>query len=473
MRARVLLSFFLCFCVFSQARASDHPPLSVERTSTSNAPRYLLGLGVGGGRYADDGVTQLTPGLHIRLDNAKLGKGDTLFGMDNRAPFSLDLRAPFHLTVVDRGLEDGVWRESEYKSPSQLLNILQIAYGRDDGPLVFRAGRLTDERLGHGTLLDRYSTNYGFDSRSWGLLMRFQSPVAGGTLLFDDIIRPGLVAGRVATAPWARGQGASRGLAFGVSFVADVNAPVALEMLPEGDVEFDSFRQPTALTRTTVGMLGLDVEAQAVDTHRTRLTFYSDLNLFFPGAGAGWHTGAFLGWKSGDRSLFSLRGEFRLAGKGYMPGYFSKLYEVSRYRVTAARTTAQTLDAFRQTHAVGRIRTGYFASARWDHSAIGSVEIGVEGGSGDFDEALFIRYATPPEQLVRFALQYELPWVESWQRVHLFEQAYLNAEIQASITPWLVVWAGASRRWRQTESADFAPQNDLQGGATFYYAFPR
>lgn len=474
MRLRAFFTTLFCSMLASVSWASTHPPLAPDTPALVDAPRYILSLGVGGGRYADDGVTSVTPGFHLRIGDARIGKSGKLFGMDSSAPFALDLRAPMNFTVVDRGITDGFWRKSEYDQPSEFLSILErLEFGRPDGPLYLRAGVLSDIRLGHGTILDRYGTNYGYDYRRWGMLISLQSPTIGGTFLFDDLLRPGLYGGRVYIAPWATGDGGARAFSFGVSLVGDVRAPRAMSWTLDGELEFDAHRRPMVDNAGSVTMVGFDVEALAVDTLRTRLTFYSDVNLMFPNTGVGWHTGGFLSWKSGDVSVFSLRGEFRLSGDGYLPGYFSKLYEISRLRVASSHAGPQPLYSFRDEHAVGGLRTGYLASVRWDHTAVGVFEAGVEGGSGRFDEAFFLRYLTPEHQLVRAALHYELPWIESWQRVDIFRQAYLAAELQVSITPWLAVWASGGRRWRQSEAADFSPQTEVQGGATFYYAFPR
>lgn len=458
----------------SLAAASDHAPLAPERGSTEEMPHILLSAGLGGGRYADDGVMGFRPGFHVRLNDARLGKSGRLFGMDNAAPFALDVVAPMHFTLVDRGIDDAFWRGSEYNQASEFLSILRrLEYGRLDGPLYVKVGSLSGVRLGHGTVLDRYATNYGFDYRRWGAHLTMQSPTAGGSFVLDDVVQPGLVGGRIFIAPWAKSLSAARSMAFGVTLLGDFSAPTALGANPDGTLQFDRFRQPEVADTQSVGMLGFDFEAQAVDTARTRMTFYTDLNLFFPGSSLGWHTGAFLGWKSGDVSVFSLRGEFRLAGNGYMPGYFSKAYEVSRSRVAASFTAPQTMRQLRDTHAVGGLRTGYQASVRWDHTKIGRMEAGVEGGSGHYDESLFLEYASPDDYIVRFALRYELPWIASWKRVQLFEQSVVSAELQVALTPWLVVWGQGGRRWRQSEGFDFTPQTEVQAGATFYYAFPR
>lgn len=471
--ASMIVMLLWALCSAPMAMASDYAVLSPERTSTTNAPRYLLSAGVGGGRYADDGVMSFRPGFHMRLDDARLGKGGSLFGMDNATPFALDIVAPMHFTVVDRGLEDHFWRGSEYNQASEFLSLIRrVELGRLDGPVYLKTGALTDVRLGHGTIVDRYTTNYGMDYRRWGVHLQMQSPVAGGTFMIDDIVQPGLVGARVFVAPWAKQVGPARALAFGMTMVGDFGAPQTMTRVGD-ELVFDRFRQPMVEERRAVGMIGFDLEAQAVDTLRTRMTFYTDLNLFFPGGSAGWHTGSYLGWQSGEKSVFSLRGEFRLSGNGYMPGYFSKAYEVSRLRVAAPFRAPVTLQELREAHAVGGYRSGYLVSLQWDHSVLGHIDIGVEGGSGQYDESFYLQYASPADKVARFAFRYELPWLASWKRVHVFEQAALSAELQVSVTPWLMLWGQGGRRWRQAPDGDFRPQTDVQAGATFYYAFPR
>jgi len=473
---RFVLSLICCVLTLGAAlaHASDHPSLAPTTPVHDETPTYVFSMGVGGGRHADDGVVQLRPGLHIRLKNTHLGKDGRLFGMDSSAPLSIDIVAPMHLTVKDHGLADGLWRTTEYDEASEFFSLLRrMEYGRLDGPWYMRLGALSDVRLGHGTILNHYQSNYRFDERRWGLHLKLQSPVAGGEFLLDDILEPGLFAARIFTTPWAYTEGAARHIGFGISMAGDFFAPTALDLDSTGQMRFDRKRHPEVAQRGDVAMLGIDIEAQVVDTPRTRMTLYSDVNLLFPHASAGWHTGSFLSWKSGEKSIFSLRGEFILRGKGYLPGYFDRAYTISRLRIAAPWTDPIPLAQFRDALRAGGLHTGYRAEARWQHSVAGDVTLGVAGGSGSFDEAIFVQYASAPYYPVRFALRYELPWIASWQRVHLFEQAALSAEMQVSITPWLSAWAHGQRQWRQSAQNTFVPETSVQAGITFYYALRR
>lgn len=423
---------------------------------------------------AEDGVVQLRPGFHVRLKNTHLGKNGRLFGMDSAAPLFVDIIAPMHLTVKDRGVEDSLWRSTEYDEASEFFSILRrMEYGRPDGPWYMRLGGLSDIRLGHGTVLNHFQSNYRYDQRRWGLHLKLQSPVAGGEFLLDDILDPGLFAARIFTAPWAYTDGAARGIGFGISMAGDFFAPTVLDLDSDGHMRFDAKRRPEIEHRTDVAILGFDVEAQVVDTPRTRMTFYSDVNLLFPHASAGWHTGAFLSWKSGQKSIFSLRGEFILRGKGYVPGYFDRAYPISRIRIAEPWTDPIPLAQFRETLRGDGLHTGYHVEARWQHSVAGDAMIGVRGGSGTYDEALFVQYTSPEYYPVRVALRYELPWIASWQRLHLFDQAALSAQTQVAITPWLSAWAQAERHWRQGPENTFGPETSVQAGITFYYALRR
>lgn len=460
-------------CV-SIAHASEHPSLAPKALASDDTPAYVFSLGVGGGRYAEDGVVQLRPGFHVRLNNTHLGKNGRLFGMDSSAPLALDIVAPLHLTVKDRGLEDGLWRDTEYDEASEFFSLLRrMEYGRLDGPWYMRLGGLSDVRLGHGTMLQHYQSNYRYDERRWGLHVKLQSPSAGGEFLLDDILEPSVIAARIFVSPWAGKDGAAKGLGFGLSMVGDFFAPTALELDRFGEMRFNDKRHPEVQEQGQVAMFGLDVEAHVVDTARTRMTLYSDLNFLFPRASAGWHTGATLSWKSGERSIFSLQGEFILRGKGYIPGYFDRAYQISRVRIAAPWTSPTPLAAFRDDLRGGGAHTGYRVEARWQHSVAGDVTLGVSGGSGVYDEALFVQYASPAYYPVRLALRYELPWIESWQKMHWMDQSALSAQLNVAIAPWLSAWAHAERHWRQTPENHLKPETSLQAGVTFYYALRR
>lgn len=467
----VLLASVLVSSTGAHARA---PLVPQNGASAPPKPAYVLSAGLGGGRYAEDGVAEFRPGFHLRLPQARVGKNGQFFGRSSVAPFALDIEAPMRLTVVDRGIDDGAWRSTEYDQASEFLSILRrVEYGHLHGPLYLRLGALADVRLGHGTALDRFTSNLLVDHGRWGAHLAVQSARAGAQLMIDDVTRPGLFGARVYYAPWAKGTKASSGLAFGLSFVADVAAPLDLVARPTGGVDFDRQRYPEVARTVTTGIVGFDAEYAAVQTENVRMTLYSDVNVFVRDLAAGWHTGVFLGWQTGERSVLSMNAEFRLSGRGYVPNYFSRLYEVARVRVPSPSLAAPvTLAQLRDDVLGDGIRAGYGATLRLDHKAVGSLEFGIDGGGGRFDESVYLRVTTPEDRAVRLALRYELPWLESWKHVQLFEQASLEAEMQISVTDWLVLWGAGGRRWRQTVGNDLRPQTDVRAGATFYYAFP-
>lgn len=476
MRTNLVLVMFLAASVLvASTGAHANPPLAPQGAEPAPPKTtYMLSAGVGGGRYAEDGVAEFRPGFHIRNPQARLGKNGRLFGMSSVAPFALDVEAPMRFTVVDRGVHDNFWRSTEYDQASEFLAILRrVEYGHLHGPLYVRLGGLSNVRLGHGTALDRFTNNLLVDHGRWGMHAAVQTPVAGVQWMLDDVTQPGLFGARAYYAPWATSTKAASGLAFGLSFVGDVNAPDTLVSTPDGALAFDRRRYPEVARNVTTGIVGVDTEFRAVHSEKVRMTLYSDVNLFVRDAAAGWHTGMFLGWQTGDRTVLSLQGEFRLSGRGYVPNYFSRLYEVARVRVPSPTLGPLPLAQLR-TDVLGEgIRAGYGATIRFDHHDLGAFEFGVDGGAGRFDESVYLRLASPEDRAVRFALRYELPWLESWKKVQLFEQASLEAEMQIALTDWLVVWGAGGRRWRQTAGNDLRPQTDVRAGATFYYAFPR
>lgn len=473
---RFVSSLFITIllCLVTQGWASDYPTLRAEPLDEANKPSYVLSLGVGAGLYAEDIVAQLRPGIHIRLPQTHIGKKSRLFGLDSVSALELDIVAPLHFTLADRGLEDGIWRHTEYDEISEFLALLKrLEYGRQDGPLYIRLGALSDVRIGHGTIIDHLQTHYRYDVRRWGAHMKLQSDVAGGEVLWDDMLDPHLFVAHAWTVPWARREGAARRFGFGLTAAADFSSPTALVYQDEDVIAFDERRHAEVYQTKPTTMLGVSLDAEAADTTRTRLTFYTDVNMMLPHPAMGWHTGVTVGWQSGARSLFTLQGEFILRQNDYLPGYFRRAYDVSRTRIAAPNIAPIPLAAYRDAQETGVLIRGYKFVGRWQQSKVGDVEFGIEGGTGDLDESIFAQYRSPRYYPIQAALRYEVPWIHSWQDFDLWDQASLVAQVQGVVTPWMTVWGTAAHHWRQSVDGDLRPEIALQAGATFYYAVRR
>lgn len=432
----------------------------------------VLAASVGGGRYAEDGVGVLEPSLTLALPEARIADEGRAFGRPVEGRFLVELSAPLYFTVVDRAPDDGgAFRSTEWDEPSEFLSILsRIVYADAGDPVFLRAGELANVRIGHGTIVDRFANDLEFDRARWGMHLAINALRAGGEFFADDLIDPWLAGVRGYWTPWVFADTGLvlRSLSFGVSFIGDPAQPRTLESDVDGNLRLDAERHLVPDEERETAMLGFDIETQFVNTERTRLTLYADANIHF-GRGTGLHSGMSFGQQIGERTVLNLRGEYRFAGEGYLPGYFSRLYPVSRLQAQAPGSR-EPLWGFADEITGGR-RHGYLAELGINHARAGIYNLTIIGGGGAFDEALSLRVASPEGQRVRVGLAYELPFFDSWSEFRPFERALLQSEVQVQITDWLLVWGRAGRYWRALSEESFLPTNDFRAGATFFYAF--
>ena len=438
---------------------------------TSDEPSVVLYARTGWQWLDDDHFALIEPGMQLTFRDLSLGRDARAFGGGPlRFDLEIDLQAPLRLRFVDRApSDDGVLRRDDWNEPAEYLRWLsRIELGTPWGPLYLRTGDLANVRVGHGSQVDRVLNNLDMDHFRWGLHTAVNATRAGGTLMLDDVTRPTLFSTRLWASPWAGTEAAAtlRSLAFGVTVTGDPSAPRALAADPDGALLLDGRGRYIGLNEGFTGMLGFDLEAVVVRSERFRLTLYQDVNIHLT-RGTGWHVGGSAGWAVSPTTVIELRGELRVAGRGYAPGFFHGVYGASRYQAQAPGATAP-LRTFMAPHTT-TLRTGYLVELGiWSSRAL-ELSWTMTGGSGAWDESMSLRIATPRGLPVHGALLWHLPLAESWSRARVMERALAIAEVQVPVLDWLVVWANAGRRFRSTAEPFYLPTHDYGAGVSFVW----
>jgi len=209
--------------------------------------------------------------------------------------------------------------------------------------------------LGHGTLVQRY---YGLphpDRRPLALQLAGHGSTLAGEAFVADLLRPGLFAARGAWSPGARGQGASRGLSFGLSVAADVGAPFRLAAVCSASeaatgpcaaprrLALDEQGWLQVAERATLALGALDLGWRIPLGPQAAVLPYTALGADLDG-GWGLHLGVSLEWRVRRGLDLAARLEGREAAGGYRPGLFGTIYEWQRWGLQGAPLAARIAD---------------------------------------------------------------------------------------------------------------------------------
>jgi hypothetical protein len=317
-------------------------PPAVE-TAVSPSVTWVGTVQVGVGRVCEDAALLVKPRL------AYVGERGELV-----------VAAPLWLEIADlppRSDNGATTRDprwlSAWDDPETYASMLErLAWVSPEGAVRVAAGKLSQETLGRGILVDHFEGTLEPTRPRTGGRADLDLDLLGATVLADSFVRPHLVAGRVVAAPFRlAGYDSTSRLELGLETALDPRAPTA--------------RGPRA-----AGGGALDV---GVEVWRGAGVV---VEPFVAGAwlgGWGAHLGVAADWTSDDaRYALALKLELVGAGEGYLPGYFDGAYSFERYgersghrvakadwRPRAALGLRGALDA-----CLGPVRFGLSAAAR-------------------------------------------------------------------------------------------------------------
>jgi hypothetical protein len=268
----------LVWCALAQAKTP--PSASPGAVSASVA--------VGAGTFDDRAAGTLDLGLDV-------ARGELRMGLGGRVRF-----------VTGDGLREADWDEApEGVGLVRYASIVHPARAPGATAFSLALGPLFDVRLGQGTVVDGYTAGLDVDHRRTGLVGRLVTLRQESETLVDDVIGPKILAGRSA---WRVGQD----LRLGATVALDLTAPDARKAPSHLGVlgtETSFFRA------TSADGLGVGLSLDLVDV---------------VGVGLGAHLGARAALLRDRIPAVDLRAQAFLGSDGYLPGWFSPLYELAR-----------------------------------------------------------------------------------------------------------------------------------------------
>lgn len=336
----------------------------------------------------------------------------------NISKFGMGLNIPMHLLVWDnspkasrRDRLNMVFRKEEWDEAGDYLRIIRFLRWGQKGDLVYAQFGLLDRyRVGHGTIMFNYFNNITPDHFRPGLVLDVNTPWGGVETVVNDVTRPSVVGGRAYIRPtrFAFEESIFNGIAVGVTALADVNAPEVLRTEPRdpGDpskgttIAFDSRRNPVTSRTAALTMVGVDLEWRVIDWEKWKLTPYTDLNFVAAREGTGFHAGVMNELPLTPNFGLFLRAEYRYFTRGYMPMYFSSLYEIERWMMPGTRIPKL---AWR---ADVNGRNGYFGEAYMNIFNIVTLGANFDDYQGPNNASLTVFADIPALKVVQFSAWY-------------------------------------------------------------------
>ena len=268
------------------------------------------------------GLSIAPAAAHAQEMTASGSLGAGMFGPQpaSTAEVGIDVAGPgYALGVGARGrwlVTDG-FRGEDWDETSEQARVVRYATvawsdGDEAGNAVSAAlGELGAASLGHGSIIDGYSSGLDVDHGHLGAQARARRGRLAAELVVDDVVAPRIGGARVAGAP-------DEDMAFGVSIAGDRVAPAM-----DGD-------------SAAVAAVALDGELRArSDGDRARGSLAADA-VAIADLGAGLHAGAAGDALVAGRVRLGARAELRAGSRHYVPGWIGPLYEIERQQMTAA-----------------------------------------------------------------------------------------------------------------------------------------
>ncbi|MEO0814495.1 MAG: hypothetical protein AAFY60_16670, partial [Myxococcota bacterium] len=257
----------------------------------------------------------------------------------------------------------------------------------------------------------------------------------------------------------------------GLSWIADLNAPLELETNADGENVVEDSALSVAET-TTLGIFGIDAEAELLNTDVLSIVPYTDLN-FIDGAGRGFHAGVLTTFKFPlvINLQVPVRVEYRRFSNDYRPIYFSSFYEVERFDY-AAEADGVTKAQFVRNLGDGDGINGYFADAALD--LVGLLQVGAiyeDYEGGDPNAAVFLN--VPALEVLQFKAFYTKTQIEDVEDLAtLDDRSYAVAEASYAIYYPLYFVARATRRWQLNEdSGEYDSIDQWQAGVQLQFQY--
>jgi len=398
---------------------------------------------------------------------------------------SFGIQAPLRFRVIDEAPEDdSVLREEDWDEVSDYFKILRFAQWSKPGDVFYaRLGELNGATIGHGTIMRQYLNVVDIDHFQLGFDSEVNTAWGGGEVVLDNLADPDIFGIRLFARPWAfvDVESFATGWSIGTSFIADFEAPDAIEVdeaTMEPIVDDDNNMQ---FTTEVTPLWGIDSDFTVVDNDWVQLTPYTDFNLLFGDeTGLGYHLGFDLLFFLPLESGIDLKLEYRFLGDHYAPQYIDSLYEVQRVVYPSPVAYGPDEIPLTKRTAIGQADNGA-------HGYLGELAVSIlkyvrivgslTGSQRERDNNLTLQLLLPEIPKVKLGALYTKSGFDDFVDAFDPDGAYFQAFARVNVWAFIDIVAHYSRRWHlvtDESSEDFGTYevvDDWGAGIGFSFGF--
>ena len=443
-----------------------------------------MNAGIGPAKLGDDYFVRLNLGGAVATPSLPLPLPSSWFDTEPSAPLKVGFYAPLSFRLTGEG---DFFRADEWDEPGEILRTVRWAeIGQRYGAIRLRVGELVDWSVGHSTIMSGYNNSLDLDHFSWGVGGEVNTKMGGVELMVGDVVDPSVMGGRFYLRPlfFTGGPSFFDRLAVGVSVITDTHAPQTIKLKPKlnsdgtpaldadgvaistGKYERDENGDLIVESEKAATVLGIDAELPLLPAGDFVLTPYADLNQI-DGAGAGFHTGLFLGWQAPANISLGGRTEYRILGDDYIPGYFGPVYGVERASYLPVTTpdgskTAQNFpkrEWLRKSDLKGS--DGFLTEVNADVMGIVQVQAQYSTSAEDQATGEFASRATVNAgDTAQIGVYYARSGLSEIAEVADLKDALVVAEAKVPLNAFLYLVAQANRRWRLDDKGEYQPNDE-------------
>jgi len=293
-------------------------------------PRFLSILLFAGLLCTPTGASALGNGIDVFL--SALGgviHRDCVLGLDafllaSNGSFDVAFGAP--LRFDHQGLREADW--DEVTDFGRIVS--NLSFSTSDKRVTVRLGTLDGLNLGVGNLVSHFYSTVDPDHWRSGVQGHASVGLVGIDAFLDSFLDPEIAGGRFYIRPfWPLSPDGFLGrLEIGGTAVGDFMTPKTLSHLASGPVRLTSPDLP-ATSHTAVIGAGVDLRWTLLRTDAVEVTPYGAWSMVDEGTGL--HAGLGLRIRPTSDLDFSLIGEWKQLGEGYVAPYLDSLHMADRY----------------------------------------------------------------------------------------------------------------------------------------------
>ncbi|MCE1189957.1 MAG: hypothetical protein LWX56_12560 [Ignavibacteria bacterium] len=301
----------------------------------------------------------------------KLAGGFGLNYIDGEAYYTFRFQPEFSFGKFGIGLDlnldfgkDGLRKENFNEASDYLSIIRYIRYGQKHEPVYAQIGALSENTIGHGSIVYMYNNSPSFDARKIGLAFDIKMDRWGFETMYSDFAEPGLAAVRVYVLP------------FKFTSMSEVPIISGLEAGATFAKDFHDRANVIGVTQTGPGtykyvesdnasVYGLDLGLPLIDGTAFRTELYTDYVKF-----VNYGSGVFAGLKFDINLLSQLKANLKMERRWtedqFIPAYYGSLYEIERMKVSQSGGVVNVASKVQELAGIHSKQVGYFGSLKMD-----------------------------------------------------------------------------------------------------------